>query len=522
MKSTVALSLLFFTPLLSWSQSGVIDSSFANQGISVHQLTPLGDEGVYCDIQSNGKIIVATRHITGVETWDGGITRYFPNGVLDSTFGIDGICSLGISNQELASDVKISQDENWIYLAGSIDKSGSNLDCFVARFDTTGILDQSFGAAGIASCHIDFFDWPPSMLIQPDGKILLTGFSYGQAIPDPFVGYAVRFLTTGALDPNFGNGGIVTFAPQNMGFQAHGAALGNSGDIYVAGTPYDSSNYVGVVKILSSGEVDTTFGEMGFGIAFNPDTGYHQGWDVIEINGRLIVSGEIGSIPYTYPCLTGFHLNTGAPDSSFGENGFVVPDLSGKMLGVYGNFLKQPDGKFLALGNIRWSLDEDFILSRYLADGSPDLSFGIDGHLESDYSDIAFAPGFVFDEQNDIYVSGTLSDSLTNDRKIFLSKVLNSFNVGLLELDKETRIQSLYPNPIESQAILKFSLEKEEELSLFLLDQNGGKIRDFQSSQAYTKGDHEVSLNFQALTPGWYRLIIDSGDGQQGISVIKK
>jgi uncharacterized delta-60 repeat protein len=102
----------------------------------------------------------------------------------------------------------------------------------VARFDTAGNLDPTFGIGGTTLA------WPSGGLgwdqairaaVQPDGEIVVAG---GTSQATGF--YVGRFTTAGALDPTFGNGGVVRTVI-GAGNQMRDMLLQPDGKIVVSG-----------------------------------------------------------------------------------------------------------------------------------------------------------------------------------------------------------------------------------------------------------------------------------------------
>ena len=85
----------------------------------------------------------------------------------------------------------------------------------VVRYNSNGTLDGSFGSAGkVTTDFAGFDDAATSIVIQPDGKIVVAGYA-------TFVGFRdgmapgrhlalARSNGPGSLDPSFGTGGKVT------------------------------------------------------------------------------------------------------------------------------------------------------------------------------------------------------------------------------------------------------------------------------------------------------------------------
>src|SRR5262249_46712370 len=150
------------------------------------------------------------------------VTRFNANGSIDTSFGNGGTATaeLTIKLASKANAVAVQSDGK-ILIAGStgVTATGPTTgeDFFLARFNTNGTLDTTFGSGGMV--HTDFggtSDEAWSLAVQADGKIVLAGgIVYG------FTGELARYNTNGTLDTNFGASGTVTqsTAGWNEGFK---------------------------------------------------------------------------------------------------------------------------------------------------------------------------------------------------------------------------------------------------------------------------------------------------------------
>ncbi len=102
-------------------------------------------------------------------------------------------------------------------------------------------MDTGFGSGGKVITAIGAGnDLAGSMVIQPDGKIIVTGNSHNGSNHD-FA--TVRYNTDGSLDTGFGTGGKIT---EDFGIgndYGTSVALLQDGKIVVSGTVYNGSNY---------------------------------------------------------------------------------------------------------------------------------------------------------------------------------------------------------------------------------------------------------------------------------------
>jgi uncharacterized delta-60 repeat protein len=79
-------------------------------------------------------------------------------------------------------------------------------DVQISRFNSNGVIDTSFGTAGMYSLDMNGNnDGCNSIFIQPDGKILFVGETIIGASAYILTG---RLLTNGTLDTTYGNGGV--------------------------------------------------------------------------------------------------------------------------------------------------------------------------------------------------------------------------------------------------------------------------------------------------------------------------
>ena len=131
-------------------------------------------------------------------------------GDLDLSFGSGGIVVTSFSGQGNydAARTVLVQPDGKIVVCGRISDNTVDDDkpFFLARYDSTGVLDPSFGAGGriISPTYSDTYVGN-DMALQPDGKIVTVGGSANAG--SGFMIY--RYNANGTLDASFGTGGIV-------------------------------------------------------------------------------------------------------------------------------------------------------------------------------------------------------------------------------------------------------------------------------------------------------------------------
>ena len=236
-----------------------------------------------------------------------------------------------------------------------------------------GDLDAAFGTGGIVITDFGDSEWVNDLALLPDGKIVAVG--------NTSLDFALaRYNSDGSLDSSFGTNGKVT--TDFFGYEdvSEAVAIQADGKLVVAGTAYhaDRSDFA-LARYDSNGSLDSSFGTNGK-VTINFDGDYNHGFDlVLQPDGKIVVSG-IDSDDFA---VLRFNSN-GTLDTSFSGDGKVTTDFGGRMDRAFAIAL-QTDGKIVAAGQAYSSAsDADFALARYNSDGSPDTGFGTNGMVVTD------------------------------------------------------------------------------------------------------------------------------------------
>ena len=164
--------------LARYNTDGSLDNTFDGDGILTTRISTSGiDEAKAIAIQSDGKIVVAgeTGFTFNAANDDFALARYNTDGSLDNTFDGDGKLTTSISPiYDAASSIAIQSDGK-IIAAGTT--SGSNLNFALVRYNTDGSLDNTFDGDGKLTTDISGNDFANGMIIQSNGKIVVTGRS---------------------------------------------------------------------------------------------------------------------------------------------------------------------------------------------------------------------------------------------------------------------------------------------------------------------------------------------------------
>jgi uncharacterized delta-60 repeat protein len=231
-----------------------------------------------------GTVVLAGNAVTPDGGLDFAFVRYTSTGALDTSFSGDGVQIVDDGRFDYVRGVAVQRDGRIVGVG-----RGSGDGFAVIRLLANGARDTSFGARGIVNTVIGdptIQDEATAVLLV-DGKIVVAGIAEWQN-PSRTAFAVVRYLSSGQLDRSFGAGGIAV----GRGFydqRAWALAAAPGGKIVVAG---QSSGDFRVARYLSTGALDRTFGGRGFAIT-SFDGFYAQGRGVaVQADGKIAVGGQ--------------------------------------------------------------------------------------------------------------------------------------------------------------------------------------------------------------------------------------
>lgn len=189
--------------LIRIDTNGNLDSTFGTAGVATVEIL---SSVVGVGLQADGRMVV------GGICWESParfcVARFDVSGALDSSFGagqglvvlrrprfraLSTSFSLGVADSILLSgncDIAPTDPVNWS-------------DVCVARFTADGLIDESFGADGVALSGYSGTDEADSMVVQGDGRIVTLGSC------SLLGNCSIRFSALGAPDMSYGANGLV-------------------------------------------------------------------------------------------------------------------------------------------------------------------------------------------------------------------------------------------------------------------------------------------------------------------------
>lgn len=392
--SLAAISGLLLTiAAKAQAAAGDLDPLFGDGGAVLTDFSGTTDDYAHAvAFQSDGKLIVAGQ--TGVyPLFHSALVRYNRNGRLDPTFGNGGKVVAALDSGGDALSAVALQADGKIVVAGSLIHNNEKAAFLVARFNSDGSRDSTFGKNGrVVTTFGDSSAGGNDLVLQADGRIVVVGVS-GAGSASELNDFALaRYNSNGSPDVSFGNGGkFKTHFPgvYNTGSEATAVALQSDGKLVVGGS-YKNEGDLGrfaLARYNSNGSLDPLFGNRGE-VTSIPGRGLGLG---LQLDGRIVLAGYAGesSNDFAVAC---FNSN-GNVDQSFGANGYVTTDFFNGSNDIAYAVALQRDGKIVVAGRTGEYPDFALALARYQSDGQLDASFGRGGKVATGAGVQAYAVG---------------------------------------------------------------------------------------------------------------------------------
>jgi uncharacterized delta-60 repeat protein len=369
------------------AKNNTLDISYGTDGYSV----PVHLEYAAAAQQTDGKIVVTGLYnVTG--NLDFGLARFNTDGSLDNSFGINGLQTTDFFGDWDWPFAIAIQTSGTIIVAGqAYSTSSSSYDFALAAYTTNGILDASFGTEGKQST--DFFgdmDLASAIAIQTDGRIVLAGQAYGGE--GTTIDFALaRYNMDGSLDNNFGVNGKQTTDILNYADYAFAIAIQSDYKIVVAGQASDNlsnNDDFAIARYDTYGNLDPSFDGDGKQTTDFTNGGYDRALSLaIQTDGKIIAAGQVGNnATNNFDFGLARYTPGGALDASFGTGGKQITDFFGGQDYALGLAI-QSDGKIVAIGEAyNTNRNTDFALVRYNTNGTLDNRFDRDGKLTGYYA----------------------------------------------------------------------------------------------------------------------------------------
>jgi uncharacterized delta-60 repeat protein len=267
-----------------------------------------------------------------------------------------------------------------------------------------GALDPTFDTDGIAELHSDDDNTARAVAIRPDGKIVVAGTAFTSPGPQRVAVWRLNAgggpgTTNGALDPGFDTDGVAGISDSSTDI-VNSLVLQPDGKIVIAGSTSRGSNpeNVAVWRVKADGgtglindALDSTFDTDG---QADVDSGGTESATAVALqpDGKILVGGHTEGGPYGGAAMVwrlkadgGSGVTNDALDPDFDVDGAAAINGGGYARGEA--LARQPDGKILLAGSgftgtnpsaaIVWRLAMDG--GAGAVDGALDPTFGAGG-----------------------------------------------------------------------------------------------------------------------------------------------
>jgi uncharacterized delta-60 repeat protein len=435
--------------------AGSLDTTFNPGGLVpgvVVQDFGFEDNGVAVAVDSAGRTLVAGTYSAAgaVNSRDFAVARFNPDGSLDATFGGgDGIATIDFGGRDdEGRDVLVDSTTGNITVVGTTQNSGGVQGIGVARLDSTGVLDGSFGSGGKSTAFSLGINAPPvpslaldwaldarAATVDASGNIVVAGRA-SLVLLGGFQDFVVaRFTSTGSLDTGFAasspwGAGIAVTDFGGANDEAFGVAVQGDGSIVAVGraNPGGSFSSFAIARYTTTGSLDATFDGDGLLTASSPTYGPsagifqrgHQFNDVaIQLDGKIVAAGIAQAGSASDVVVARYNAN-GSVDTTFDGDGY------NDFINVFGSVYDdaqavaiQSDGAILVggfsesfFGQVPIATVTQALLIRLTTNGALDASFDGSGPGDGVVLTNADPSAGTFDQAFDM--------ALTNDGKVVL------------------------------------------------------------------------------------------------------
>jgi uncharacterized delta-60 repeat protein len=370
--------------IMRFQTDGNVDASFASGGTLRPMVGADILENASFALQPDGKIIVAGVSRPGTfGPYAFAVFRYLTNGQSDSSFGNGGIVGFVPDGIQSVNEVLVQPDGK-ILVSGYL-STGAAGNSALWRFNPDGTLDAAFGNGGLvtpATTDATLNHIARSLLLQTDGKILIVGGNGSSFI-------ILRYHPNGTLDTTFGIGGKALTQIQD-GSAAFDAAFQPDGKIVLAGYSNDTANStsnIALARYTANGALDPSFGTGGVSFTGSAGNGLYVATQalVIQPNGKIIVCGYRSLPQFRTAAMVARFNQSGTLDTSFGVGGYVLNKFFSTGNAVTNDMALQLDGKLITVGSGRYDkYSASATMMRLLTDGAREFDF--DGDRKADVS----------------------------------------------------------------------------------------------------------------------------------------
>jgi uncharacterized delta-60 repeat protein len=188
------------------------------------------------------------------------LARYRPNGAPLAGFGSGGVVTVSLGGDDVAEALVRAGGNRLVAAGWSEDLSGT--DVVLLGYEENGDPDTTFGTGSVVRTSVGTDARATALARDTDGKLLVAG----SASPSGPAEFAVlRYSADGALDGDFGTGGVVTTPIGSGDAGAEAMVMLADRRIVVAGRAMATDDDVAVARYLGRPDCGNGLTEPGLG-----------------------------------------------------------------------------------------------------------------------------------------------------------------------------------------------------------------------------------------------------------------
>lgn len=426
-----------------YNNDGSPDTTLDGDGKLTTAFEKADDQAAHLLVQPDDKIITigtsAYRQQNNAYFRSVVLSRYNSDGSPDITFGNSGKVAPAFGESvNLVIAAALQPDGKIVLCNAYVFFPNPSYSYELIRYNANGSLDTTFGSGGKVAVNY----YPNSIAFQPDGKMIVVGGTIGAV--SEFIIW--RYNNNGAVDTSFNTDGQLLVSFGQPAFGNPSVLLQPDGKIIFSGSttnPESATGSFATARFNPDGSPDLSFGNSGQTITPIAST-CNSLKAFVQADGKIVVAGTSDALSFS----TARYHSNGTIDSSYGTAGISTTNLNVDTYYAINAIQLQADGKFLlALTQYGQSpFGYDFKVKRINPDATFDDSFGGQNGVSASFHngyDEAFAMGLQSDDK--IIVAGSTHNGITND---FALTRLNNTVLGVDDFDNDASNLVIYPNPV--------------------------------------------------------------------------
>ncbi|MCW5199150.1 hypothetical protein VU05_00170 [Desulfobulbus sp. F1] len=330
-------------------------------------------------------------------------------------------------------------------------------------------LDVNFGHDGRVAVELGVYgSRANAVIVQPDGKIVAAGSSSSTTADKDFMLF--RLLPDGSIDPAFNSDGTVTTAVGPFDDEALTLALQPDGKILAAGySSSDKNRDFALVRYNSDGTLDHSFGTEGMAVTAVGSSHDEITDMIVQEDGSIVIAGVAQGVNGRVVVL-GRYLANGTPDLSFAKEGFslsvVGVDAQAESVAL------TESGRIFVSGSYSDGQRRGLMVLGFDATGELDKKFGDNGiAIPTDSSVFSEGYGMFVNKDGGILVAGSVGKENKRDAALFrfTAEGRPDSDLGVLVTAVGTQDDVLYDVVVTDETIVAAGFKTVDQQREFLL-----------------------------------------------------